>query len=307
VKLRDLEYLVAIADQGNFHRAADICGVSQPTLSAQIRKLEDELGLPLFERSPRKITLTQAGTLILARARRILDEVSQIRVEADHLRETGTPSLHLGVFPTLGPYLLPHTIPRFRKRFPGVELLLTEEKSSSLIRKLVGGQIDAALLALPVHDSHLTGRVLFEEPFRLAVASDHPVTRQGTPLGLDALAGQSLMLLEKGHCLREQALELCREVGAHEFEDFRATSLETLRQMVMAGVGMTLLPALACRQTEGMVALPVASARFHRRIGLFWRKSTSQDRLMASLADLLTEVSADLLDLGKSPDPSPRH
>ncbi|MTH77941.1 LysR substrate-binding domain-containing protein [Paracoccus aestuariivivens] len=296
MKLRDLEYLVAVADQRNFHRAAEICGVSQPTLSAQIRKLEDELGLPLFERSPRKVALTRAGSLLLARARRVLDEVAQIRAEADNLRETGTPSLHLGVFPTLGPYLLPRVIPRFLKQFPGVELMLTEEKSSSLTRKLVDGHLDAALLALPVMDSHLTGRVLFDEPFRLAVPDNHPLARENPPIGPDMLAGQHLMLLEKGHCLRDQALELCRNAGAREYDDFRATSLETLRQMVIAGVGMTLLPALACRQTEGMAVLPVASDQFRRRIGLFWRKSTSHEKLMNGLADLLGQIAGDLLN-----------
>lgn len=296
MNLRELEYLVALADHRNFRLAAEVCGVSQPTLSAQIRKLEDDLGLPLFERGPRRVALTRAGNLVLARARRILDEVAQIRAETSNLRDTGTPSLHLGVFPTLGPYLLPRAVPRFLERFPGVELMLTEEKSSSLIRKLVDGQLDAALLALPVNVSHLTGRVLFDEPFRLAVAQTHPLTRLPIPLGPEALAGQSLLLLEKGHCLREQALELCREVGAEEYGDFRATSLETLRQMVIAGVGMTLLPALACRQTEGMAALPIASPQFRRRIGIFWRKSTSHDRLMSRLADLLTEVATTLLE-----------
>lgn len=295
MKLRDLEYLVAVADQRNFHRAADICGVSQPTLSAQIRKLEEDLGVALLERSPRKVALTQAGTLILLRARRILDEVAQIRAEADNLREIGTPSLHLGVFPTLGPYLLPLAVPRFIERFAGVKLILTEEKSGSLIRKLVDGQLDAALLALPVTDSHLTGQVLFDEPFRLAVTASHPLTQHPTPIPPDALAGQSLLLLEDGHCLREQALELCREVGAREYTEFRATSLETLRQMVIAGGGVTLLPALACQQTGGMAALPISSPQFHRRIGLFWRKSSSQTRLMTKLAEFLTEVAAELL------------
>ncbi|MDS9470144.1 LysR substrate-binding domain-containing protein [Paracoccus sp. MBLB3053] len=296
MKLRDLEYLVALAEQQNFHRAAAVCGVSQPTLSAQIRKFEDDLGLVLFERSPRNVSLTPAGGVILARARRVLDEVAQMRVEADNLRNRLTPSLHLGVFPTLGPYLLPHVVPQFLRRFPGVEPMLTEEKSEVLLRKLVEGKLDAALLALPVTDSQLAGRQLFEEPFRLAVPRTHPLAGHKGAINPTELAGEKLMLLDKGHCLRDQALALCRDIGALEYDDFRATSLETLRQMVVAGVGVTLLPEMACRPADDLVALRFASTQFRRRIGLFWRKSTSQTALMQELADLIAETASAQLD-----------
>lgn len=299
MKLRDLEYVAALADHRNFHRAAEICGVSQPTLSAQIRKFEEELGVALFERAPRNITLTEAGRVILARARRVLDEVAQIRAEADNLRATGTPNLHLGVFPTLGPYLLPRVVPQFMQAFPGIELMLTEEKSSILLRRLVDGHLDAALLALPITDSHVTGRMLFEEPIRLAVPANHPLADRPS-ISQRELSGQTLMLLEKGHCLRDQALEICRNFGAREYDDFRGTSLETLRQMVIAGVGMTLLPAMAARQGEGMAVLPITPGPFRRQIGLFWRKSTSHGALMEQLADLIAGIGTKLVSDPKS-------
>lgn len=297
MNLRALEYLVALADRRNFHRAAEACHASQPTLSSQIRKLEQELGVSLFERSPRGLIPTQAGEAAVRRARKILDEVAQLRDEAASHAASGTRRLHLGVFPTLGPYLLPHVVPRFMRCFPSTEILLTEEKSSVLLQRLIDGQIDAVLLALPVEDPHVTGRKLFSEPFRLAVPSGHELAgRAQAPV--DALSSQRLMLLEEGHCLRDQALALCRRHGAHEYDDFRGTSLETLRQMVIAGMGATLLPQLACvgpTAGEGMALLPLEAGDFRRDIGLFWRKTSGAADLMEKLADLIATVAAELM------------
>lgn len=297
MNLRELEYLVALADQRNFHRAAQVCHASQPTLSAQIRKLEQELGVRLFERSPRGLILTQAGEATVRRARTILDEVAQLRDEAARHSTSGTRRLHLGVFPTLGPYLLPHVVPRFMRSFPSTEILLTEEKSSILLRRLIDGQIDAVLLAMPVEDPHLTGRKLFSEPLHLAVPCGHELAGRA-PAPADALSSQHLMLLEEGHCLRDQALTLCRRYGAREYDDFRGTSLETLRQMVIAGMGITLLPQLACVgpvASGGMALLPLESGDFRRDIGLFWRKTSGATDLMESLSELIATVAADLM------------
>ncbi|MET3662994.1 LysR substrate-binding domain-containing protein [Aquamicrobium ahrensii] len=297
MNLRELEYLVALADQRNFHRAAEVCRASQPTLSAQIRKLEKELGVRLFERAPRGLILTQAGEAAVRRARAILDEVAQLRDEAARHCAGGTRRLHLGVFPTLGPYLLPHVVPRFMRSFPSTEILLTEEKSSILLRRLVDGQIDAVLLALPVEDPHLTGRKLFSEPLRLAVPCGHELAgRAQAPA--DALSSQQLMLLEEGHCLRDQALALCRRYGVREYDDFRGTSLETLRQMVIAGMGVTLLPQLACvgaAVSSDMALLHLESGDFRRDIGLFWRKTSGATDLMESLAELIATVAGELM------------
>lgn len=290
MNLRDFEYLVALADHRNFRRAAEICNVSQPTLSTQLRKLEEELGVALVERAPRNVVLTEAGERVVERARRILTEVGQIRQETEQRRKVGTSLLRLGVFPTLGPYLLPQIVPRFIARFPGVEMRLTEEKSGVLIRNLLEGRIDAAMLTLPMADSHLTGRVLFDEPFRLAVPGNHPLASRET-VEIELLSGQRLMLLEEGHCLRDQALEVCRLTGATEHESFRGTSLETLRQMVMAGVGVTILPDLACRGAAAagnLSILPFPHDRYFRRVGLFWRKTSALAPLLEQTADLIT-------------------
>lgn len=297
MNLRDLEYLVALAEQRNFHRAAEFCNASQPTLSAQIRKLEQELGVTLFERSPRGLILTQAGEAAVNRARMVLREITHMRDEAAGHCADGTRRLHLGVFPTLGPYLLPHVMPRFIERFPSTEILLTEEKSTVLLQRLVDGQIDAALLAMPVEDPHITGCKLFTEPFRLAVPVGHTLTHQ-EHLSANALSGQRLMLLEEGHCLRDQALTLCHRYGAHEYDGFRGTSLETLRQMVIAGMGLTLLPQLACSKagTQSHIAfLPLETDGFQRDIGLYWRKSSNANDVMTKLATLLTDVAKELI------------
>ncbi|MBX8827139.1 LysR substrate-binding domain-containing protein [Ochrobactrum sp. SFR4] len=297
MNLRELEYLVALAEQRNFHRAAEVCNASQPTLSAQIRKLEEELGVILFERSSRGLILTQAGEAAVRRARIILHEVTQLRDEAAGHCADGTRRLHLGVFPTLGPYLLPHIVPQFMRHFPSMEILLTEEKSTVLLQRLIDGQIDAALLALPVEDPHVTGRKLFSEPFHLAVPSGHALAGQDR-LSADALSGQRLMLLEEGHCLRDQALTLCRRYGAHEYDGFRGTSLETLRQMVVAGMGLTLLPQLACigATAQNHIAfLPLEADGFQRNIGLYWRRSSNSGDLMEKLSSIIAGVVAELM------------
>ncbi len=297
MNLRELEYLVALAEQRNFHRAAEVCNASQPTLSAQIRKLEEELGVTLFERSSRGLILTQAGEAAVRRARIILHEVTQLRDEAAGHCADGTRRLHLGVFPTLGPYLLPHIVPQFMRHFPSMEILLTEEKSTILLQRLIDGQIDAALLALPVEDPQVTGQKLFSEPFHLAVPSGHVLAGQDR-LSADALSGQRLMLLEEGHCLRDQALTLCRRYGAHEYDGFRGTSLETLRQMVVAGMGLTLLPQLACigANAQNHIAfLPLEADGFQRNIGLYWRRSSNSGELMEKLSSIIAGVVAELM------------
>ena len=299
MNLRDLRYLVALAEHKHFGRAAAASFVSQPTLSTQIRKLEEELGVALVERTPRKVLLTEVGREIAQRAREVLNEVEQIRAAAQRTRDPESGTVRLGIFPTLGPYLLPHVIPAIRKRFPRLELLLTEEKTEVVLKLLREGRLDAGILALPIHDDQLHQQFLFEEDFVLAVPEDHELATHRT-LKLGDLAEQNLLLLEDGHCLRDQALEACQLAGAFERSDFRATSLETLRQMVAAGVGITLLPTLAVKP-------PVApSAAIHliefrgqapsRRIAMVWRKSSAITRFLTSLAEIFQALPRDLLD-----------
>lgn len=287
MNLRDLDYLVTLADTLHFGRAADACAVSQPTLSTQIKKLEEELGVQVFERSPRKLMLTDVGGEIVDRARLVLRDVEQIREAARRTRDPEAGTLRVGVFPTLGPYLLPHVIPRIHERYPNLELLLSEEKTEDLISLLKQGRIDAALLALPVDDPTLSVTELFDEPFVLAMPKNHPLAAKKR-LEVSDLSEHTVLLLEDGHCLREQALEVCHLAGASEKREFRGTSLETLRQMVGAEVGMTLLPALAVKPPVAMldtVALrPFAAPSPQRRIGLVYRSSSALAPFLEKLA-----------------------
>ncbi|MDQ0504518.1 DNA-binding transcriptional regulator OxyR [Xanthobacter agilis] len=296
--LRELQYLIALADHRNFRRAAEVCLVSQPTLSMQIRKLEEELGVPLVERTPRRVMLTAAGRDAVERARRILNEVDQMKEGARRSRSAEGGTLKLGVFPTLGPYLLPHVVPLIRARFPQLELMLFEEKSADLLARLNAGTLDAAFLALPVHDHHLHSEFLFEEPFLLAVPADHPLAKRRS-LHLDELGQHNLMLLEDGHCLRDQALEVCQLSGAREKSEFRATSLETLRQMVVAGAGITLLPMLAIqsqsRPSDNIHFLDFIDSHPSRQIGLLWRKTSAMAPLLKQVADLCRKLPENLL------------
>ncbi|WP_051938447.1 DNA-binding transcriptional regulator OxyR [Luteibacter sp. 9135] len=305
MNLRDLQYLVALAEHRHFGRAAEASFVSQPTLSTQIRKLEDELGVALVERTPRKVLLTETGGEIARRARGVLSQIDEIKAIAQRTRDPESGTIRLGIFPTLGPYLLPHVVPPLRARFPRLELLLREEKTEQVLHMLREGTLDAGILALPVHDDSLHVEFLFEEPFVLAVPSGHPLAGHA-PLRMDDLSDQNLLLLEDGHCLRDQALEVCHMAGAGEKTGFRATSLETLRQMVSANVGITLLPALAVQapvaQSPNVDLIAFAAPAPSRRIAMLWRKSSAMTPFFEALAAIVRDLPAALFDpRGTSP------
>ncbi|MEN5206452.1 DNA-binding transcriptional regulator OxyR [Stenotrophomonas sp. TWI700] len=308
MNLRDLKYLVALADHRHFGKAAAACFVSQPTLSTQIRKLEDELGLPLVERAPRKVMLTPAGVEAAARARTIVAEVEQMKEAARRSRDPEAGTVRLGIFPTLGPYLLPHVIPNIRERFPQLELLLVEEKSDELLTRLREGKLDAALLALPLDDDQLHAEFLFEEPFLLAVSQQHPLARR-QHLDVQELSSQKLLLLEDGHCLRDQALAVCRLFGANEKSEFRATSLETLRQMVAADVGITLLPTLSVKppvpRSDNIRLLDFSGDdRPSRRIAMAWRRSSAMTGFLEQLAQQFKRLPQGLFALESTDVPA---
>lgn len=301
MNLRDLKYLVALAEHKHFGRAAAACFVSQPTLSTQIKKLEEELGVSLVERAPRKVMLTPAGREAAARARHIVAEAEQLKEAARRSRDPEAGTVRLGIFPTLGPYLLPHVIPAIGKRFPKLELLLVEEKSDELLTRLRHGQLDAALLALPVNDDQLHCQFLFEEPFVVAAPESHPLAAHRS-LSLDDLAEQRLLLLQDGHCLRDQALDVCHLAGALEKPEFQATSLETLRQMVAANVGVTLLPILAVKppvaRSSSIRLIPFKGSPLpSRRIAMVWRRSSATGTFLQQLAALFAQLPAHLLVL----------
>ena len=292
LKLKDLRYLVAVADTRHFGRAAARCHISQPTLSAQLRKLENYLGVQLVERAPRRIALTEAGEAITARARGILESTAEIVTLAQALRDPLAGRLRLALLPTIGPYLLPLVAARIRKALPRLELMLYEYQTRPLLEHLHNGEIDVGILALPVHVEGIVSRPLYDEPFVLALPEAHPLARRREVRTTD-LDGATLLLLEDGHCLRDQALAVCHDTTAHEKQDFRATSLETLRQMVAAGSGITLLPELASRGvyggSRGVNVRPFARPAPTRTVGAVWRKSSARK---PAIAALLREIAA---------------
>ena len=312
MNLRDLRYLVALADHKHFGRAAAACFVSQPTLSTQIRKLEEELGVSLVERAPRRVMLTPVGRDIAERARRVVAEVTQMGEVARRSQDPEAGSVRLGLFPTLAPYLLPHVLPGIRARFPRLELLLVEEKTDALLARLREGRLDAAILALPLHDESLHVEPLFQEPFVLAVPQSHVFSARTRPLALHDLDHEHLLLLEEGHCLRDQALDVCRLAGANERDGFRATSLETLRQMVAAGIGVTLLPMLAVQPpvppSPDVHLLPFAGRPPSRDIAMVWRRSSAMGDFLEQLATAFQALPDALLRLPDValPKPIPR-
>jgi len=290
LKLKDLAYLVALADQRHFGRAAEACHVSQPTLSAQLKKLEAGLGVQLVERGSRRVTLTAAGQRIVERARAMLEAGDDILEIARSFSDPLAGRLRLAVLPTIGPYLLPRVTRRLRKALPRLELMLYEYQTAPMLERVRGGEIDAGILALPVDLDGLEARPLYDEPFMLLAPTDHRLARGGNVRTSD-LAGETVLLLEDGHCLRDQALDVCSRVGMHEKQDFRATSLETLRQMVAAGVGITLLPELATRgayaAARGTVARPFARPAPVRTIGVVWRRSSARRAAIEAVADII--------------------
>lgn len=292
MNLRDLRYVAAIADTRNFSEAAKRCHVSQPTLSAQVKKLEEWLGVTLFERNNKTVLPTENGLEIIAAARRAIAEADLIKELADASKNPYAGRFRLGAFPTLAPYYLPRVMPFIREIFPKLTLILVEEKTPELLRQLKEGRLDAALLALPIAEESLECAEIYHDPFLLAVPAAHPLAELSSVTAKE-LNAYPLMLLEEGHCLREQALEVCSSVGSQEMQGFRATSLETLREMVKAGTGMTLLPQSAVRKGErGIACLPFSGSTPQRTIALVWRKTTARRSLMEKMVDLLKAVHA---------------
>ncbi|MFZ9903810.1 MAG: LysR substrate-binding domain-containing protein [Steroidobacteraceae bacterium] len=292
IKLKDLRYLVAVADTGHFGKAAERCFVSQPTLSAQLKKLEDYLGVPLIERQPRGAILTPAGTEIVARARRIIEASDEVVEIARAHKDPLAGRLRVAFLPTIGPYLLPIVVPKLRKALPRLELMLYEYQTAPMLDKLRAGELDLGILALPIDIDGLATRTLYDEPFVVAAPAHHPLAER-KQIRVEDLSGVTLLLLEDGHCLRDQALDVCNRIDAEEKQDFRATSIETLRQMVAAGAGVTLLPELATRGSHaaprGLVLRPFAKPQPSRRIGAIWRKSSARQAAIQMVSDVIAE------------------
>ena len=292
IKLKDLRYLVAVADTRHFGKAAERCFVSQPTLSAQLRKLEEYLGVVLVERQPRQALLTPAGAEIVARARRIVEASDEVVEIARTHRDPLAGRLRIAFLPTIGPYLLPRIAPRLHKALPRLELMFYEYQTAPMLERLHAGDIDMGVLALPVGLDGLVAQPLYDEPFVVAAPARHPLAAR-KEVRIEDLRGVTLLLLEEGHCLRDQALDVCNRVAVQENQNFRATSIETLRQMVAVDAGVTLLPDLATRgayaTARGVVVRPFAKPAPVRRIGAIWRKSSPRTAALTAITRLIAE------------------
>jgi LysR family hydrogen peroxide-inducible transcriptional activator len=286
---------VALADTGHFGRAAERTFVSQPTLSAQLKKLEEYLGVKLVERQPKNVQLTDVGKQVVVRARRMLAEEGEIVSLARNNTDPLGGRLKLALIPTIGPYLLPRVMQRIRKALPHLGLLLYEHQTEPLLKRLRDGEIDLGIMALPAAQDGLEGRVLYEEAFTVALPNHHPLGAKSA-VKVSDLKGQTLLLLEDGHCLRDQALEVCSRIDVREAEDFRATSLETLRQMVVAGLGITLLPETAVESPfgsqRGLTIRQFAKPAPTRTVGAVWRKSSTRAPAITAVCDVLENVMA---------------
>ena len=295
MNLKDLKYLVALADTGHFGKAAERTFVRQPTLSAQLKKLEDYLGVKLVERQPKNVQLTEVGKQVVVRARRMLSEGDEIIALARNNTDPFAGRLKLALIPTIGPYVLPRVMPKLRKALPDLRLMLYEYQTEALLKKLRDGEIDLGIMALPAPQDGIQSRELYREEFTVALPNGHALGEKSS-IKVQDLKGHTLLLLEDGHCLRDQALEVCSRVDVREVEDYRATSLETLRQMVVAGLGITLLPELAVESPfgsqRGLAVRRFADPAPARTVGAVWRKSSTRAPVIDAVCDLVHRVMA---------------
>ncbi len=290
LSLRDLEYVVSVGEHGSFIKAAETCGVAQPSLSSQVRKLEAWMGFAIFERTTRRVIVTPDGQRFIEQARRVLAEARSLLSIA---RGTNTPfggELRLAAIATLGPYFFPRILGAFKNDYPEMRLILGEGLTDDLVDRLATGELDAVLLSLPQDQKRLTIVPLFVEPFLLASPEMHRASRPNGP-GWEALDGPERLLLGEGHCLREQALAAC---SSTESATRHATSLETLKYMVAAGEGCTLVPALARGDGAFIHYTPLPERRHSRTIGLAWRRSDPREDDFRRLALDLQRISLDL-------------
>lgn len=297
MNIRDLEYLAALAEHKHFRRAADACHVSQPTLSGQIRKLEDELGIILLERTSRKVLFTQSGLVLVEQAKKILREVKVFREMASNQGKEMTGPLHIGVIPTLGSYLFPHILPAIKEAFPELELFLYETQTNLLAEQLESGHLDCAIVAATIETEPFIKVPLFQEKMLLAVSKQHAWADKKM-VNMSDLNGHEMLMLDDGHCLREQTLGYCFAAGARENSHFKATSLETLRNMVAVNSGMTFMPQLAVPQgcQRGDIRyLSVEPASF-RQIDLIYRPGSTLRNRYEKVAQLVKNIIMPILE-----------
>ena len=295
--LTELRYIVAVARARHFGRAAEACFVSQPTLSVAVKKLEDELGAPLFERSQSEVTVTPLGVDVVAQAQRVLEQAELIKDLVKLRRDPLVGQLRVGVIYSIAPYLLPALVPRMIKTAPGMPMVLEENFTMRLLEMLKSGDIDAAILALPISEPGLMLQAVYDEPFMVALPAGHAWgVRKSIPAS--DLKNETMLLLGAGHCLRDQVLKVCPELmhfkssGAEGIQKtFEGSSLETIRHMVASGVGLTVLPASAVPKkplkNDLIVYRPFRAPAPDRRVALVWRKSYTRTAAMERLRDAI--------------------
>lgn len=283
---RGFKYLIALSELKHFRKAAEACFVSQPALSMQIKKLEETLGIKLLERTNKSVMLTKEGDIIAERARGILKDVDDLKAIAQAAQDPFSGEIKLGIFPTLAPYWLPKIMPLLAKQFPKISFYLIEEQTNKLIDQLKEGKVDAAFLAEPVMEKDFQHTSIFVEEFLVATPKSDALSKLKSIKQTD-LEDKNILLLDEGHCLRDQALDVCHKMRIQEHQNFRATSLETLRHMVASGIGITLMPKLACVPTKNIVYIPFHSAKPSRKIALYWRKASSKQIVLEAMANIL--------------------
>jgi len=292
--LRQLRYFAALAEHGHFGRAADVCAISQPALSVQIKELEESFGAPLLERTTRRVRLTSFGEDVLVRVREILRSVDELGDMARAAQSGLTGRLRLGVIPTIAPYLLPALLREVKTTFPEMSLMVRETMTANLLAELHAGRIDTAIVALPVSEPAFTEEPLWSEAFVLV----RPDTEAAAPVPApDTLERERLLLLEEGHCFRDQALSFCSLPSARPHEGLDGSSLSTLVQMVGAGLGVTVIPEMAVPVDTPTAAVSVArfaGAQPARTIGMIWRKSSPLATQLQELADVVRNVGKTL-------------
>lgn len=299
--LRQLEYLVAIAETGRFSAAARRCGVSQPALSRQVKEVEELLGVLCFERRRSGTLVTPEGEVVLKHARRVLAEAKELTLAAAALGDPFHGQLRVGAIPTVAPFLLPTLLPRIQGAMPQVELVLVEAQTEVLRTQLLAGELDLALVALPYPSAGLAERPLVREPFVLAAPAGHALDVDA-PAELDDALAHPLLLLTQGHCLRDHVMQACRLTEAAAVQ---ATSMGTLMLMVQSGLGATLVPSSAVTPIEGVRLRAFREPAPSREIGLWWRQSSARTAALEVIAELVVELVGKLPEPPQMPGPRP--
>jgi|SaaInlStandDraft_1057018.scaffolds.fasta_scaffold04383_6 LysR family transcriptional regulator, hydrogen peroxide-inducible genes activator len=289
MNLRDLEYLDALHRHGHFGRAAEACFISQPTLSAQFRKLEKEIGVNILDRTAKGVVFSEAGLAVLERAKSVLRETESIREIGRHFKDPKAGTLRVGLIPTIGPYLLPIVLSSLRESFPRLRFRFQDSKTEDTLVGLREGDLDIAVLALPLNEDGLEEIPIYEEPFQLGLSKHHPRSKE--KFVTHWLEEEELMLLEEGHCFGHQALSLCSRYGQVHANPFRGTSLEILRAVVAQGEGVTPVPYLAARQwsaqNDDLTYLPFPNPIPKRQIGLMCRQGNLRMELYTEIAKVI--------------------